>query len=77
MNEEAAAAARRVEAEPNAEVSSATDPGRSQGSAFFPGKPYVNRGISGQITGQMLGRMNADVLDLKPAAVLTCTGRVG
>ena len=37
---------------------------------YFPGKPYVNRGIGGQITGEMLGRMKADVLDLKPAAVL-------
>jgi len=41
---------------------------------YFPGKPYINRGISGQITGQMLGRMTADVLDLKPAAVLILAG---
>ncbi len=41
---------------------------------YFPGKPYVNRGISGQITGEMLGRMKADVIDLKPAAVLILAG---
>ena len=37
---------------------------------FFPGKPYVNRGISGQVTSQMLSRMYQDVIDLKPAAVI-------
>ena len=41
---------------------------------YFPGKPYVNRGISGQITGEMLGRMKADVIDLKPGAVLILAG---
>ena len=34
----------------------------------------MNRGISGQITGEMLGRMKADVIDLKPAAVLVLAG---
>jgi lysophospholipase L1-like esterase len=37
---------------------------------FFPGKPYVNRGISGQTTPQMLVRMYPDVIDLKPAAMV-------
>ncbi len=41
---------------------------------YFTGKPYVNRGISGQITGQMLGRMKLDVLDLKPRAVVILAG---
>lgn len=41
---------------------------------FFPGKPYVNRGISGQITGQMLGRMQADVIALQPSAVVLLGG---
>ena len=41
---------------------------------YFPGKPYINRGISGQITGQMLGRMKADVLDLKPRVVVVLGG---
>jgi len=41
---------------------------------YFPGQDYVNRGISGQVTGEMLGRFKADVLDLKPAAVLILAG---
>jgi len=40
----------------------------------FPGKPYVNRGISGQVTAQMLVRMFPDVIDLKPAAVIILAG---
>lgn len=40
----------------------------------FPGKPYVNRGISGQTTPQMLVRMFPDVLDLKPAAIVILAG---
>jgi lysophospholipase L1-like esterase len=40
----------------------------------FPGKPYVNRGISGQTTPQMLVRMFPDVIDLKPAAVIIFAG---
>ena len=41
---------------------------------FFAGKPYVNRGISGQVTAQMLVRFRADVLELKPAAVVILAG---
>lgn len=41
---------------------------------YFPDQDFINRGISGQITGQMLGRMKQDVLDLKPAAVLILAG---
>lgn len=41
---------------------------------YFSGRDFVNRGISGQITGEMLGRMVADVIDLKPAAVLVLAG---
>lgn len=40
----------------------------------FPGKPYVNRGIGGQTTPQMLVRMYPDVLDLKPAAMIVLAG---
>jgi len=40
----------------------------------FPGKPYVNRGISGQTTEQMLVRMYPDVIDLKPAAMAILAG---
>jgi lysophospholipase L1-like esterase len=42
--------------------------------AFFPGKDYVGRGISGQTTPQMLLRMRADVLALKPKAVIILAG---
>lgn len=41
---------------------------------YFPGKPYVNRGISGQTTPQMLARLFQDVIDLKPAAVIIYAG---
>jgi lysophospholipase L1-like esterase len=40
----------------------------------FPGKPYVNRGISGQVTAQMLVRLYPDVIDLKPAAMVVLAG---
>lgn len=40
----------------------------------FPSKPYVNRGISGQTTAQMLVRMYPDVIDLKPATVVILAG---
>lgn len=48
--------------------------GRQQGSEFFPGKPYVNRGISGQTTPQMLIRFEQDVVSLKPAIVVILAG---
>jgi lysophospholipase L1-like esterase len=41
---------------------------------YFPGKPYVNRGIGGQTTPQMLVRMFPDVIDLHPAAVIILAG---
>jgi lysophospholipase L1-like esterase len=42
-----------------------------QGSAkFFTGKPYVNRGISGQTTPQMLVRFRQDVIALNPRVVV-------
>ncbi len=41
---------------------------------FFPGKPYVNRGISGQTTPQMLVRFQQDVVHLKPALVIILAG---
>jgi lysophospholipase L1-like esterase len=42
--------------------------------AFFPGKPYVGRGISGQTTPQMLIRFRPDVIALKPKAVVILAG---
>jgi lysophospholipase L1-like esterase len=40
----------------------------------FPGKPYINRGISAQTTPQMLVRFRQDVIDLKPKAVVILAG---
>jgi len=40
----------------------------------FPGRSFVNRGISGQTTAQMLVRMFPDVIDLKPAAMVILAG---
>jgi lysophospholipase L1-like esterase len=47
--------------------------GRRYGK-FFPGKPYINRGISGQTTPQMLLRFRADVIALQPKAVVILAG---
>ena len=41
---------------------------------YFLDQPYVNRGISGQTTAQMLVRIYPDVIDLKPAAVVILAG---
>jgi lysophospholipase L1-like esterase len=41
---------------------------------YFPGRPYVNRGISGQTTPQMLLRFRPDVIDLKPKVVVILAG---
>jgi acyl-CoA thioesterase I len=41
---------------------------------FFPGKPYINRGISGQTTPQMLVRFRQDVIDLHPKVVVILAG---
>jgi acyl-CoA thioesterase I len=48
-----------------------TSPGRGE---FFPGKPYINRGISGQTTPQMLVRFRQDVILLKPKVVVLLAG---
>ncbi len=40
----------------------------------FPGKPYINRGISGQTSTQMLLRFRQDVIDLKPRVVVILAG---
>lgn len=41
---------------------------------FFSDKPYINRGISGQTTPQMLVRFRADVINLKPVVVVILAG---
>ncbi len=40
----------------------------------FPGKPYINRGIDGQTTPQMLVRFRQDVIDLHPAVLVVLAG---
>ncbi len=40
----------------------------------FPGKPYINRGIGGQTTPQMLIRFRQDVIDLHPKVVVILAG---
>ncbi len=41
---------------------------------FFSGRPYVNRGVGGQTTSQMLLRFRPDVIALKPDAVVILAG---
>src|SRR5436190_23845570 len=48
--------------------------GRRYGKPFFPGKPYVNRGIGGQTTPQMLIRFRPDVIALRPKVVVILAG---
>ena len=40
----------------------------------FPGKPYINRGISGQTTSQILLRFRQDVVDLHAKVVVILAG---
>lgn len=47
---------------------------RPQFGGFFPGKPYVDRGISGQTTPQMLIRFRPDVITLQPKVVVLLAG---
>jgi len=47
--------------------------GRGRGK-FFPGKPYINRGIGGQTTPQMLIRFYPDVIALHPKVVVILAG---
>jgi lysophospholipase L1-like esterase len=47
---------------------------RPQAGGFFPGKPYIDRGIGGQTTPQMLLRYRADVIALQPRVVVILAG---
>jgi lysophospholipase L1-like esterase len=47
---------------------------RPEYGGFFPGKPYIDRGISGQTTPQMLIRFRPDVIALQPKVVLILAG---
>lgn len=53
---------------------SITEGWKKTDSAFFASHPYINRGISGQTTPQMLLRFRPDVIELKPAAVVILAG---
>jgi lysophospholipase L1-like esterase len=44
------------------------------GAGFFPGRPYLNRGIRGQNSAQMLVRFRQDVIGLKPKVVVIHAG---
>lgn len=46
----------------------------NQDPGFFAGKPFVNRGISGQTTPQMVVRFRPDVINLRPAVVVILAG---
>jgi lysophospholipase L1-like esterase len=48
--------------------------GDAGNGGFFPGRPYVNRGISGQTTPQMLVRFRPDVIALQPKVVVILAG---
>ncbi|SPF46770.1 conserved hypothetical protein [Candidatus Sulfotelmatobacter kueseliae] len=41
---------------------------------YFPGKPYLNRGIDGQSTPEMLVRFRQDVIDLDPKVLVVLAG---
>jgi acyl-CoA thioesterase I len=43
-------------------------------SDYFAGKPYINRGIDGQTTPQMLVRFRQDVIDLHPKVLVVLAG---
>ncbi|WP_447904039.1 SGNH/GDSL hydrolase family protein [Stenotrophomonas geniculata] len=48
--------------------------GKDGSAGFFPGKGWLNRGISGQTTAQMLVRFSQDALALKPHVVVILAG---
>jgi lysophospholipase L1-like esterase len=53
---------------------SITDGWGRKNNDFFPGKPYINRGIGGQTTPQMLIRFYPDVIALHPKVVAILAG---
>jgi lysophospholipase L1-like esterase len=53
---------------------SITDAWQQERFNFFQGKPYADRGISGQTTPQMLVRFRPDVINLKPKVVVILAG---
>lgn len=53
---------------------SITEVWKNSDTAFFKNKLYINRGIGGQVTEQMLLRFQQDVVELKPAVVVILAG---
>jgi len=53
---------------------SITDNWAKDPATFFPGKPYIGRGIGGQTTPQMVVRFQQDVIALHPKAVIILAG---
>ena len=53
---------------------SITDAWGARFLTVFPGKPYLDRGISGQTTPQMVLRFQQDVIALRPAVVVLLAG---
>lgn len=53
---------------------SITEEWYKQDSTFFTQHPYINRGIGGQTTSQMLVRFRKDVIDLQPKVVVILAG---
>jgi acetyl esterase/lipase/lysophospholipase L1-like esterase len=53
---------------------SITEGWKNSDPAFFEGREYLDRGISGQTTPQMVLRFRQDVIDLKPAVVVILAG---
>lgn len=53
---------------------SITDYWGREAGVFFPGRPYLNRGIAGQTTPQILLRLRPDALALQPRAIVVLAG---
>ena len=53
---------------------SITESWKNKSPDFFKKNGYIDRGISGQVTHQMLLRFKADVIDLKPKVVVILAG---
>lgn len=50
------------------------DWGQGMSAPFFPGRPYLNRGVKGQTSSQMLLRFRQDVVELQPKVVVILAG---
>jgi len=44
-------------------------------ASLFPQRPFINRGINGQTSGQIAARFNQDVVSLRPTIVVILAGR--